>query len=67
MSEQLEFLKLLDSNLNLTAQFIIRGDFNTYLYPILDKEGGKPEGISKFADNLINLFCEYNIVDVWRI
>ena len=65
MSDQLEFLKLFDSNLDLSeAQFIIGGDFNPYLDPILDKEGGKPEGISKFADNLINLFNEYNIVYV---
>ena len=51
VSDQFEFLKLLDSNLDLAeAQFIIRGDYNAYLDPISDKEGGKPEGISKFAD-----------------
>ena len=43
VSDQLEFLKLLDSNLDLAeAQFIIGGDFKTYLDPILDKESGKP-------------------------
>ena len=68
VSDQFEFLKLLDSNLDLAeAQFIIGCEFNAYLDPIFDKEGGKPEGISKFADNLINLFNEYNTVDVWRI
>ena len=36
--EQLEFLNLLDLNLELAeAQFVIRGDFNTYLDPMLDK------------------------------
>jgi exodeoxyribonuclease-3 len=68
VTEQLEFLKTLDTNLELAeTPFIIGGHFNTYLDPILDKEGGKIEGQSKFSDNLIYLLNEYNIIDVWRV
>ena len=68
LSEQVDFLRALDLNLQLAeTPFILAGDFNTYLDPILDKQGGKAEGRSKYADQLITLLNEYNIVDVWRI
>jgi hypothetical protein len=34
---------------------------------MLDKDGGKIESRSKFADSLTCLLNEYNIIDVWRI
>ena len=67
-TEQLKFIKELDENLPLgEVSSIIAGDLNTYLNPILDKDGGKIESQSKFAENLNFILNEYNILDIWRI
>ena len=66
--QQLDFLKILDSNIELAeSQFLIGGDFNTYFDPVLDKDGGKMDEVSKYAQSLNMLMNEYNITDVWRV
>mgnify|MGYP001546812116 CR=1 FL=1 len=68
ITEQLRFLKSVDLHLQLAeTPFILGGDFNTYLDPLLDKQGGKPEATSKYAEQLLSLLNDYNIVDVWSI
>ena len=67
VQSQVAFLKELDINLHLAeSSYIIGGDFNTYLNPILDKEGGTIEKQSKYNVHLTNLMEEYNIIDIWR-
>ena len=50
VNNQAHFLEKLDHNLDLAeAQYIIGGDFNTYLNPLLDKDGGIIEGQLKYT------------------
>ena len=67
VNEQLNTLNELDLNLQLAeSPFILGGDFNTCLNPILDKEGGKIEVKSKYTEKLQFMLDDYNIFDTWR-
>ena len=66
-TEQLRFLELLDTHFDFAEQpYIIGGDLNTYLNPVLDKEGGNIDHGSKYTDTLQHLMNEYNIIDIYR-
>ena len=68
VSEQKQFLNTLELNLDLAeSSYIIGGDFNTYLDPLMDKQGGKIEGRTSYADRLASILTEYNFIDVWRM
>ncbi len=66
--EQINFLNILEKKIDFSElPFLIGGDFNTYLDPLLDKEGGKIEAKSSFAANLKCMLDEHNITDIWRL
>ena len=46
---------------------VIGGDFNTYLNPKIDKQGGKAEKSSSYHSNLTTLIEEYSLADIWRL
>ena len=65
-------LRLLDNIQDLLMPFlggniILAGDFNTYLNPLLDKQGGTTEDKSEFSKRLDGLLDEFDLVDIWRI
>ncbi|MCP3901139.1 MAG: hypothetical protein GY707_15650, partial [Desulfobacteraceae bacterium] len=51
---------------NENASLIIGGDFNTYLDPILDKDGGSFEPLSKYSHKLQKLMEDFQLCDIWR-
>ncbi len=51
---------------NENASLIIGGDFNTYLDPILDKDGGSFEPLSKYSNKLQKLMEDFQLCDIWR-
>ena len=69
VTKQLDFLIELKSFIDIYSDenFIIGGDFNTYLDINLDKKGGNIEKPSSYTNNLISLCEEYNFCDIWRI
>ena len=42
------------------------GDFNTYLDPLLDKDGGSLEPLSKYSQKLQQLMDNTQLCDIWR-
>ena len=66
---QLNFLNVLKKIIidNDDSSIILGGDFNTYLNPLLDRDGLKPESISKYGKELTSLLEEYDLIDIWRI
>ena len=66
---QLKFLETLHEKIvqNEGVNLICAGDFNTYLNPEVDKDGGKLQDISKFSSQLQSLLENYNMTDIWRI
>ena len=46
---------------------ILGGDFNTYLNPTLDKNGGKSELESNYAKQLKSVCKEFDLIDIWRL
>jgi exonuclease III len=66
-NDQNDMLHDLDQHIKLAeTPTLLGGDLNTYIDPILDKDGGKTEPCSKFSIKLKQLMDEYNIVDAWR-
>ena len=66
--DQVSFLTNLVQNIDLLENpTIIGGDFNTYLNPILDKDGGKPESQTLFASSIIQYCEDNNFSDIWRV
>lgn len=68
-SLQLDFLEKLQELVyrHEESSFVIAGDFNTYLDPLLDKDGGTIESMSNYASKLQHFAENYNLVDVWRV
>jgi len=66
--QQLEFFSNLQTVVtnNEEASLVIAGDFNTYLDPLLDKQGGNIEPVSQYTAKLQNLIDNQDLVDVWR-
>jgi len=51
----------------IDSNIIIGGDFNTCLNPTIDKDGGLKENVSDYAQQILELNEEYNLVDIWRV
>jgi endonuclease/exonuclease/phosphatase family metal-dependent hydrolase len=67
-SEQMRYLDQLIPKINVYHEnLILAGDLNVNLDPRIDKKGGKKENISPYATRLIDIFSEYNLVDIWRV
>lgn len=68
--EQMNFINTLITKIRKynTQNLIIGGDFNTVLNPDIDKSGGiTAEKQSDYAQKILEMMEEFNIVDVWRI
>ena len=65
---QIEFLdelkEVIDKNEQIST--ICAGDFNTYINPTLDKDGGKLEEISLYSSHLQLMLENYDLSDIWR-
>ena len=46
---------------------LLAGDLNVHLDPTMDKKGGKINMATPYAGRLMEIFEEYNLVDIWRI
>ena len=66
---QLQFLEKLHKVINENEELntICGGDFNTYIDPTLDKDGGTLEDTSQYSSKLQSLLENYNMSDIWRI
>ena len=65
---QIAFLENLKALISKNEQFptICAGDFNTYMDPTLDKDGGKLEEISQYSSQLQLMLENYDLCDIWR-
>lgn len=67
-SDQLEFFtKVKDYALDIADKLLIGGDFNTCLYPEIDKCGGRLDKQSPCAKDIIAFMELHDLIDVWRI
>ena len=66
-----EQLKYIDTILPIITEYhenlILAGDLNVHLDPNMDKKGGKINMATPYAGRLLEIFQEYNLVDLWRI
>ena len=51
----------------LGKKIILGGDFNTYMDPLIDKQGGFQETQSNYARKLIDLLEEFDLCDIFRL
>ena len=67
--EQIDFITFVENILQdyKDNNIIIGGDFNAYLNPNLDKCGIKKEGLSVYAQKIIDFNVDFNLIDVWRM
>jgi hypothetical protein len=67
-NEQMRYLDILLTKIGVYHEnLILAGDLNVNLDPRIDKKGGKKENISPYATRLVDIFSEYNLVDIWRV
>lgn len=52
---------------NEDSSFIIGGDLNTYLNPILDRDCTKAESLTKYAKEILNIMETNELIDIWRV
>ena len=66
--DQLSAIGNLDEYLQLcnSDAYIIGGDFNLYLNPVLDKYNGKETDLSQASKTLRNVLVEHSLIDIWR-
>lgn len=66
---QMSFLNQLTQNLDRYKDhsLILGGDFNTYLNPDLDKQPSQSQDRSQFAEAILSLCEDLELVDCWRI
>ena len=69
IKDQTLFLKALSDKLQdyQDHNIIIGGDFNVCLNPELDKKGGTIENTSVYANSVVALQEELNLMDIWRV
>ncbi len=72
--KQIAFLKVLHEKLlpyaDIDISIVLGGDLNTHLDPKLDKQHSshdKKMDKTEFANSIINLCSDFNLVDCWRI
>lgn len=68
VTEQCHFLTSLQEALEPFSgeNLIVGGDFNTILNPVLDKQGGRQEPVSRYITNMIEFQEDFQLVDIWR-
>jgi exonuclease III len=67
-TSQLQYLDILIPKISeYYENLVLGGDLNVNLNPSLDKKGGKTEKTSVYATRLLQVFEEFNLIDIWRI
>jgi hypothetical protein len=70
-NDKKEQLRYFDKILPLISEhhdnLVFTGDLNVHLNPEIDKKGGKTLQPSVYAERIIQIMEEFNLIDIWRI